>query len=126
MIVVDASWVIALGDANDEHHSAAAALSLTLADPQSLHPVTLAECLVDAARVGRHRELGAHLRDSFDMVEMDDDAPVRWAEIRASERLRLPDAVVLDTALRARASAIATFDERLAAAARRRGIEVVP
>ena len=126
MIVADASWVIALFDPMDQHHALAKAQLPAAGDRPLMHAVTLAECLVYPARVGQHREVAGELRSAFEIVYMDEDSPVRWAELRESEALRLPDAVVLDTALVARAGAIATFDERLAAAARRRGVAVVP
>ncbi|MCY3585924.1 MAG: hypothetical protein OXH42_04495 [Acidimicrobiaceae bacterium] len=40
-------------------------------------------------------------------------------------RLRLPDAVVLDTALSHRARAVVTFDARLAAAATEHSLQIV-
>lgn len=126
MIVSDASWVIALRDPEDRHHSDALPLLDALSMRPLMHAVTLSECLVAPARSGRHHEAEQELRAAFSIVSMDDGSALRWAELRASEPLRLPDAVVLDTALASHARTIATFDERLAAAARRRGIEVLP
>lgn len=126
MIVVDASWVVALRDPGDDHHGGAVATAREIADEDAvLHPVTLAECLVAPARLGRLEEAFAGLRASFDLADVDPDAPVRWARLRAETGLRLPDAIVLDTALRLHARAVATFDERLAARAAGRGIEVL-
>ena len=90
-----------------------------------LHPVTLAECLVAPARLGVLEEASAGLRASFDVADVDRDAPLRWAQLRAATGLRLPDAVVLDTALHLGARALATFDEQLAARAADRGLEVL-
>ena len=70
-------------------------------------------------------EASAGLRASFDVADVDPDAPMRWAQLRAATGLRLPDAIVLDTALNRRARAVATFDERLAARAADHGLEVL-
>ena len=90
-----------------------------------LHPVTLAECLVAPARLGVLAEVHAALRASFEVADIDQDAPMRWAQLRAATGLRLPDAVVLDTALHQGARALATFDQSLAARAADHGLEVL-
>lgn len=126
MIVVDASWIVALRDPGDDHHSRAMATAREIADEAAvLHPVTLAECLVAPARLGMLDEAADGLRAAFEVADIDRDAPVRWAQLRAETGLRLPDAIVLDTALRQHARALATFDERLAARAAEHGIEVL-
>ena len=126
MIVADASWVVALRDPSDEHHPLAAAINRGIADEDIwLHPVTLAECLVAPARLGVLHDAVLRLRAAFEIPEVERDAPVRWAALRAETGLRLPDAVVLDTALSHRARAVVTFDTKLAAAAGERSLEVV-
>ncbi len=115
MIVLDASWIVALRDPGDGHHLRAAEINRQTAGERALlHPVTLAECLVAPARLGRLEEAAAALRASFDIADLDPDAPVRWAALRTGTGLRLPDVIVLDTALHLGARAIATFDEQLA------------
>ena len=126
MIVVDASWIVALRDPGDDHHGRAVATAREIADEDAvLHPVTLAECLGAPARLGVLEEASTGLRASFDVADVDPDAPMRWAQLRAATGLRLPDAIVLDTALNQRARAVATFDERLAARAAVHGLEVL-
>ena len=126
MIVADASWVVALRDPSDGDHLSAAAINRGIADEDVwLHPVTLAECLVAPARLGVLQDAVLRLRAAFDIPEVDRDAPVRWAALRAQTGLRLPDAVVLDTAISHRARAIVTFDTRLAETASEHGLEVV-
>jgi predicted nucleic acid-binding protein len=123
MIVADASWVIALRDPDDEHHAAALAINdATGADEVLLHPVTFAQCLVAPATMGVLEQAAEALRAAYDIAIVDDDAPVRWARLRADTGLRLPDVIVLDTALVHGAEAIVTFDDRLGAAADARGI----
>lgn len=125
MIVVDASWVIALRDPADPHHGAAVEINDDTVDEVALlHPVTMAECLVSAATLGALAEAAAALRAAYVIAEVDVDAPLRWAQLRAQAGLRLPDAIVLDTAQVNGAGAIATFDDQLARAARTRGVAV--
>ena len=127
MIVADASWVIALRDPSDALHSAAVAVNRDLGEESvSLHPVTLAECLVTPARLGALQDAALRLRAAFDIPDVERDAPLRWATLQAETGLRLPDAIVLDTALSHRARAVVTFDAKLAAAAQAHNIDVVP
>lgn len=126
MIVADASWIIALRDPDDPHHRSAVAVSESHAtEVIVLHPLTLAECLVGPAQLDQLDQLDSAaraLRAAFQVVDVDADAPLRWARLRAETRLRLPDVIVLDTALVHGAAAILTFDTELAAAAAARSI----
>ena len=126
MIVADASWIVALRDPDDVHHLEARAIKDTVSRQRALlHPVTLAECLVAPARMGHLDDAAAALRAAFEVTEDDRDAPLRWASLRAETGLRLPDVIVLDTAIHHRADAIATFDEKLAARAVERNLEIL-
>ena len=126
MIVADASWVVALRDPRDDHHRQAVAINGQIADEDALlHPVTLAECLVAPAQLRVLEGASEGLRASFVVTDVDPDAPLRWAVLRAKTGLRLPDAIVLDTALGHNARAIATFDAKLAASAAHHGLEVL-
>lgn len=123
MIVADTSWIVALRDPGDVHHGAARAVNdATSAEVVLLHPLTLAECLVGAAKLGALDEAATALRAAYDIPDVDRDAPVRWARLRADTGLRLPDAVVLDTALTHGATTVLTFDDRLAAATMAQGL----
>lgn len=126
MIVADASWVVALRDPGDRHHHQAVAINQEIAEQDALlHPVTLAECLVAPAQLGVLESAADGLRASFVVTDVEADAPERWAALRAETGLRLPDAIVLDTALSHNARAIATFDARLSASAVQHGLEVL-
>ena len=123
MIVADASWIIALRDPSDPHHSSAIGLNdATVDDVIILHPLTFAECLVGPARLGQLDTAADAIRAAFEIVDIDVDAPLRWANLRAGTSLRLPDAIVLDTAIVHAASMILTFDQRLASEAKTRAI----
>ena len=127
MIAVDASVLIAHLDPGDAHHEAATSL-LREAPPGSLlvHGLTFAEILVGGVRVGRGAAMRQDLRAAGVVVAPTDaDEPLRLAELRVSSGLKLPDCCVLDVAVRAQLP-LATFDDALAAAARRRGVAVLP
>lgn len=127
MIAVDASVLIGHLTPHDAHHAAATEILLNAAPGSMLvHPLTLAEVLVGGVRVGR----GQAMRDGLEaagvsVVEADTGEPLRLAELRVSTALKLPDCCVLDVALRT-ASTLATFDDALAAEARRRGVPLLP
>lgn len=124
MIVADASYLIALGDPTDLHHAAATQVRAAIEERVVLlHPLTLAECLVGPSVLGRLHEAEDALRRATDVVAFDPDSPVRLATLGAASRLRMPDAIVLDTAV-AHDAAIVTFDDRLAVVARGLGLEV--
>ena len=123
MIAVDASVLIAHLNPADPHHQAATAIMLAGRPGQLLvHTITLAEVLVGGVRVGR----GASMRDDLlaagiALAPQDAGEPLRLAELRATSGLKLPDCCVLDVAIRHRAS-LATFDNALAAEARKQGV----
>lgn len=125
MIVVDASVLIAHLDAADPHHERATALLHDAADePLVASPVTLAEVLVGPARTGQlDRATSAVDQLGVTAAPLGDDAPIRLASLRAATRLNLPDCCVLLAAEQAQGE-VATFDDRLAAAARERGLVV--
>jgi predicted nucleic acid-binding protein len=125
VIVADASWIIALRDPHNVHHSVATGIAEEAAgEDVLLHPVTFAECLVAPARLGRLSEAAAILRAAYEIPDVDPEAPIRWARLRAQTGLRLPDAIVLDTAITSSCDAIVTFDAKLAGAAGERGLDV--
>ncbi len=125
MIVLDASVIIAHLDATDALHDRATALLLGV-DSEDLgaSPLSLAEVLVGPARAGRlDRAVAALDQLEVTSVNLDRDAPTRLAVLRAGSSLKLPDCCVLLAAQQVH-GAIATFDEALAAAARRDGLDV--
>ncbi len=125
MIVLDASVLIAHLDAADAHHERAGALLRDIADkPLGASPLSLAEVLVGPARAGQLDRATAVLHQLYvTSVRLDDDAPTRLAVLRAGTNLKLPDCCVLLAAEHTH-GAVATFDDRLATAARERGFVV--
>lgn len=122
MIVLDASILIAHFEAGDPHHGRAEALLAHIARERlAASPLTLAEVLAGPARAGRlDRAIAVLEQLQIGAVPLPDDAPTRLALLRAGTNLKLPDCAVLLAAEMAGA-AVASFDERLCAAARERG-----
>ncbi len=127
MIALDASVLIAHLNPADGHHEAATDILLRGEPGQMLvHTVTLAEVLVGGVRTGQGASMLADLRATgVTVAPQDDGESLRLAEARARTGLKMPDCCVLDVAIHHQAS-LATFDEALAAAARRRGVAVEP
>lgn len=127
MIVLDARVLIAHLDGSDVlHEQAGQALTSVAAYPLAASPLTVAEVLVGPARAGRADEAVGLLRAlGISEVPLPENASARLAELRATTSLKLPDCCVLLAAETAPADAVLTFDERLLAAATRRGFRIV-
>lgn len=123
MIVLDASVLIAYLDREDHlHDRAEALLAREIDDDFGVSPLSLAEVLVAPAREDRLDAVRHALAD-LDVQELPlpDDAAVRLAALRAGTRLKMPDCCVLLAAEDQR-SRLASFDERLVAAAEQAGL----
>lgn len=127
MITLDAGVLIGLLNSFDAHHERAVSLFSDLVDDLLyLNPITEAEVLVRAVQVQRGEEFYHRVRETgVNVLTPPPDAGVRLAQMRAETGLKLPDCCVILTAQQSD-SRIATFDARLARAARGLGIEVVP
>ncbi len=124
MIVVDASWLIALADNEESDHVAARAVLADVGgEPLAIHPLTLAEYLVGPAKLGLAEAAEDAVRAAILVLPFDEASPGRLATLRSVSGLRLLDVVVLDAAMAT--GRIATFDAALAAAARGRNVENV-
>ena len=122
MIVLDASVVIS-HRAGDVHSSQALDI-IDTEEELALHPLTLAECLVGPARVGREAEALRIIETLGIATAPVTDQPLALARLRAETSLRLPGCCVLAAALETGAS-LATFDVTLARGAAERGVVVV-
>lgn len=123
MIVLDASVLIGYLDAEDGQHQAAEALlAREIDDDFAASSLTLAEVLVGPARARRLDDALLALRDlDIEERQFPAEAAVRLARLRADTGLRMPDCCVLMSAQEAEAR-VATFDGRLARAARDLGL----
>jgi len=127
VIVLDASVLLAVLIPRDMHHHFAASLVAgAISSSQNLlvNPVTLAEILVLPTRENRVDLVLAALAG---LGVQEDPLPTNAARVLARLRvdtgLKLPDCCVLLTAMDRQAT-LASFDQRLLAAAAALGIEV--
>jgi predicted nucleic acid-binding protein len=125
VIVLDASVLIAHLEVTDAHHQRATEVLLaTAGEALGASPITLAEVFVGPARAGQLDRAAAAIEDlQVEAVPLGVDAPARLAALRAETGLRMPDCCVLYAAQTANA-ALATFDDRLAAAATHHNLTV--
>lgn len=94
--------------------------------PLLIHSLNFAEVLIGGVRAGREEEMRTDLHAiGIRVADRPEHEPVRLARLRVETGLKLPDCWALDTALVSQ-SALATFDDALAKAARRRHIVVAP
>ena len=117
LIHLDAGVLIGFLDADDSHHQSArtvVAEALDHGDRLAMATSALAECLVGPARRGDEAvELVHDLRQRLpiEMVDLDIDIATAAARLRARHRsLRLPDALVIATALEREADELVTTD----------------
>ncbi len=125
MITVDASVLIAHFKPLDAHHAAAIEFfEGTLSEELVIHPLTLAEVLVSAVKIGSAADMltdieSLGLRSSVH----EPGESLRLATLRVSTGLKMPDCCVLDCALMNDA-ALATFDDPLGRAAERLQVSI--
>jgi predicted nucleic acid-binding protein len=126
-IVLDSSVLIAVFNSRDAHHAAAVRiLDEASAEDLVLSSISLAEVLVGPARSGDEESaLRALARLDIAEESLPGDGAVQLARLRAGTGLKMPDCCVLLAAQTANAHAIATFDSRLARAARERGVHAL-
>lgn len=118
LTVLDAGVIIGVLDADDAHHMGARkalAAAVDRGDQLAMPASAFAECLVSPARTGRDamRAVDELLEDlAADVEPITRQVASRAAVLRAKhgKRLRLPDALVLATALHLRAERVLTTD----------------
>lgn len=127
MITLDASVVIAhLYPHDANHESATRYLQARAGEEFLIHSLNLAEVLIGGVRASRGPEMLTDLEAiGIHVADRQEGEALRLAHLRAGSGLKLPDCCALDTALTTR-STLATFDDALAQAARRRHVTVAP
>jgi predicted nucleic acid-binding protein len=114
--VVDASVLVAAIDDGDAHHERAIAELEAALDRQTvrLPAVAFSEALVVPYRQGsgRGRAVEGGLRRLGRVEPVSRDTASRAARLRSERRIKLPDALILATAVELHADEILTFDER--------------
>lgn len=126
MIILDARVLIAHRDPDDAHHESATRLLLDHVDEDfGASVVTVAECLVGPIRAQQQERLQKFLDQlGVTVIPSDPSAGAVLASLRARTSLKMPDCCVM-AAAQACAGQIATFDERLRAAANQIGVPVL-
>jgi predicted nucleic acid-binding protein len=126
VIALDASVLIAWSDAGDASHQRAFDLIEEHEwDEFATNAVALSELLVRPHRRGRTQGVTALLAAlGVRVLPITSDDALGVAALRADLGLRAPDATVLHTAMSS-AAALATFDRRLAVAAKRIDVTVI-
>lgn len=124
-VVLDASVLIALFNAKDEHHSWALDFLVNAsADEFFMASLNFAEALVHPVRAGLAHELTQNVQTlGIEIVDSTASDALHLAQLRVSTGLRMPDAIVMQTALKIEGE-LATADAKLATAARQNGIGV--
>lgn len=113
-LVLDASFLIALFDGKDPHHDWAVDLLIHTTDHDLyISALTLAEALVHPTKNGTAEILTTGIETlGVSVVPVTEKDVIDIATTRATSGLRMPDAIVLHTALSQSAS-LATADNRL-------------
>lgn len=125
MIAVDANVLIGALDRRDAlHRRATELLGRHAGRPFAVSVVTIGEVLVGPVRAGETDQAQAALdRMLVEAIPVD---AVALAALRGVTGLRMPDCCVLQAAQSVHAERMLTFDDRLAAAARKLGIASSP
>ena len=125
VIALDANVLIAAFNEKDQHHQWAVDLIADTATSDLLiSALTYAEILVVPARNGLVNRARSRLDTlGYQVAEVSSDDAVKIAETRAMTNLRMPDAVVLQTAL-SNSAALATTDAQVAKIAQGLGVTV--
>lgn len=125
IVVLDASTVIALYDSKDLNHKWSLQLFReTVAFELVMSSLTYAEALVHPIRSGKQKAFEKGVSGLGIKIQgINPGDAVKLAQIRANTKLKMPDAIVLATALELEA-AVATTDKSLASAARKLSVGV--
>ena len=123
MIVLDSGVLIAFLNPADAHHERVVSFLVDHADEQfSVAAMTMAECLVHPIRADKLLvALESLMALELDVEDMREKDAVPLARLREETRLKMPDAVVVHTAM-VFAGSVATTDSALSIAAGRVGV----
>jgi len=123
VIVLDSGVLIAYLNPVDAHHERVVSFLVDHADEQfSVAAMTMAECLVHPIRADKLLvALESLIVLELDVEDMREKDAVPLARLREETRLKMPDAVVVHTAM-AFAGSLATTDASLSIAAGRVGV----
>lgn len=125
MIVLDANVLIAAFNSKDAHHEwAINFITDTAAEDLVISTLTYAEILVNPTRHGILENFRKSVDSlGYEVAPISAEDAVTIAKVRSETGLRMPDAVVLQTAL-SNSSALATTDAQVAKIAQGLGVTV--
>ena len=110
----DTSWLIALLDPEDSHHTKALRDFEELTSPPSISALAFAELLVGFYAADLPTSI-KELRSAFpSILSIDTESAILGAEIRSDNKIALSDALIIATALREK-SDLLTFDKSMKA-----------
>jgi predicted nucleic acid-binding protein len=118
VIVLDANVLIAYLDESNVHHQRAVEV-LVSDDDLRIAPLTVAEVLVHPARSGDASAVLTRLLAVGVTVDQGAADPVLLATLRAETPVKMPDAIVVELAIRLNC-AVESFDNRVVEVARGR------
>lgn len=127
MIVFDVSYAIPfLSEVDPRHEEAMTLVDAIAGDPVGIGSITLAEVLLHPARAGRAQEARGYIAElDIDEIAFPSDGAMRLAALRVATGLNLPDCAAVLAAQEARATAVATLDDRMRAALPALGLQRV-
>ena len=118
-VALDAGVLIGALNSNDTWHEAASRYVRTLRPHQALvSAVAYAECLIKPNAEGVADRVEAVLMELVTVASIDAETASLAAQIRAQDKVALPDALVIASAVTSRAAALVTTDRRVAATTR--------
>ena len=113
-IALDSDSLIAIFKESDKHHKTIVKRLLQSEEQIVLSSIALSESLVHSYRVDQGEEMKALITDWADeIIDVDQEIAIYAAQLRATNNLKLGDALISATAILHNCTLI-TFDEKLA------------
>lgn len=126
VVILDASALIGLHDSADPHHDWALEVFRTTLDKNlAMAVLTYAEVLVHPTKAGNRNLFESNIRGlEIEILPLSESSAGVLADLRAKTRLKMPDVIVLHSAIET-SGTIATSDKALALAANDLGLQVL-
>jgi predicted nucleic acid-binding protein len=113
-LILDSDALIALMNVNDEHHKSIIKRLFQRQDGFSISVVTYSEALIRSFETGKESLMIERISELVnEIVEVTKSIAEIAADLRASAKIKLPDALIAATAIE-KGLTLLTFDEKLA------------
>ncbi len=113
-LILDSDALIALMNVNDEHHKSIIKRLFQTQDGFSISVVTYSEALIRSFETGKESLMIERISELVnEIVEVTKSIAEIAADLRASAKIKLPDALIAATAIE-KGLTLLTFDEKLA------------